>query len=271
MVQTESSATRVLVVGESWVKHTVHMKGYDQFHSTEYEEGGGPFLESLQSGGCAVTYIRAHEISQRFPTTAGELAQFDVVVLSDVGANSFLLCDETFLRSQPSVNRLSLLCDYVRHGGGLLMVGGYLSFSGIDGRARFGMSPLAEVLPVTMLHHDDRIEVPEGLTAEVALPGHAVLGDTPVRWPVLLGYNRIAAKSQSTVVVRHGDDPLLVVADVGAGRTVAYASDLGPHWAPAEFVRWSHYPGLWTSIIRWAAGGSRNGAATGAAVTEARL
>ncbi|WP_234027797.1 glutamine amidotransferase, partial [Pseudonocardia dioxanivorans] len=28
---------RVLVAGESWIKHTIHMKGFDQFHSTEYE------------------------------------------------------------------------------------------------------------------------------------------------------------------------------------------------------------------------------------------
>lgn len=38
------------------------------------------------------------------------------------------------------------------------MIGGYLSFTGIDGRARFGMSPLASVLPVTMLDRDDRIQ-----------------------------------------------------------------------------------------------------------------
>lgn len=271
-METERSpGSRVLVVGESWVKHTVHMKGFDQFHSVEYEEGGGAFLAALEDARCALTYIRAHEISARFPTTARELAEYDVVVLSDVGANSFLLCDETFLRSEPSVNRLSLLCDYVRGGGGLVMVGGYLSFSGIDGRARFGMSPLAEVLPVTMLDHDDRIEVPEGASAEIDHPDHPVLGGSPSEWPRLLGYNRIVAKSEATVVARHGDDPLLVVGHAGAGRTVAFASDCAPHWAPPEFVRWSHYPGLWTSIIRWAADGSGNGVVARAAVTEARL
>ncbi|MEN3300228.1 glutamine amidotransferase, partial [Pseudonocardia acidicola] len=36
---------RVLVAGESWIKHTIHMKGFDQFHSTEYEEGAGVFLD----------------------------------------------------------------------------------------------------------------------------------------------------------------------------------------------------------------------------------
>ncbi|WP_308194468.1 glutamine amidotransferase, partial [Pseudonocardia kujensis] len=36
-----SAPLRVLVAGESWIKHTIHMKGFDQFHSTEYEEGAG--------------------------------------------------------------------------------------------------------------------------------------------------------------------------------------------------------------------------------------
>lgn len=253
MQADSSAALRVLVVGESWVKHTVHQKGFDSFHTTEYEEGADAFLEGLGQSGFDVTYIRAHEISRRFPTTAADLDEFDVVVISDVGSNSFLLCDETFLRSERSVNRLTLLADYVRRGGGLVMVGGYMSFSGIDGRARFGQSPLAATLPVTMLDHDDRVEVPEGLHATVIEPGHEVLGGTPPEWPLLLGYNRVAAKPESTVVARFGEDPLLVVGQEGAGRTVAFASDLAPHWAPPEFVSWAHYDQLWAAVLRWAA------------------
>ncbi len=271
MTDNRNHRPRVLVVGESWIKHTVHMKGFDQFHTTEYEEGGGAFLGALSSAGIEVTYVRAHEVSTRFPTTIDELGEYSVVVLSDIGANSFLLTDDVFLRSEASVNRLTLLCDYVRRGGGLVMIGGYMSFSGIDGRARFGMSPLAEVLPVSMLNHDDRVEVPEGLTAEVDLPDHDVLGGTPADWPILLGYNRVMAKDDSTVVVSAGDDPLLVVGEVGDGRTVAFASDFAPHWAPPEFVAWAHYPQLWNAIIEWAAGAAGGGAVRPGSITEARL
>ena len=259
----------VLVVGESWIKHTIHMKGFDQFHSTEYEEGGGAFLAALDASGVAVTYLRAHEISSSFPTTPEALAAFDVVVLSDVGANSFLLTDEVFLRSERSVNRLTLLADYTRGGGGLVMVGGYMSFTGIDGRARYGMSPLAGVLPVEMLDHDDRIESPEGIEPTVVLPEHAVLGGTPSQWPALLGYNRVTAKADSSVVVRTGDDPLLVVGAAGAGRVVAFASDFAPHWAPAEFVQWAYYRQLWTSIVAWAAGDDTEYADTRESTMEA--
>ena len=246
------SALRVLVVGESWIKHTIHMKGYDQFHSTEYEEGAGVFLERLDRAGFEVTYVRGHEISLRFPKTAEEMQQFDVVVISDIGSNSFLLPDETFLRSEVSPNRLELVADFVRGGGGLVMIGGYLSFTGIDGKGRFGMSPLAEVLPVTMLTHDDRIEKSQGVRTEVCLPEHAVLGGTPAEWPILLGYNQLIAKPDAEVVARAENDPMLVVGDYGKGRSVAFASDVAPHWAPAAFMDWPYYGELWTSILSWA-------------------
>lgn len=261
-----NDSTRVLVVGESWIKHTVHMKGFDQFESTEYEEGAGVFLDAIEEHGLHVTYLRAHEISYRFPRSLDELQGYDVIVLSDVGANSFLLTDDTFLRSKRGPNLLELLCAYVREGGGLLMVGGYLSFTGIDGRARYGMSPLADVLPVTMLDHDDRVEKPEGVIAQFDEPDHAALGGTPPEWPALLGYNRLVAKPDATIIARAGDDPLLVVASVGQGRSVAFASDLAPHWAPPEFLAWPHYGQLWAALLSWA--GARRLAQVGSATAE---
>lgn len=242
----------VLVVGESWIKHTVHLKGFDQFHTTDYEEGAGVFLGALADSGFKVTYIRAHEISLRFPKTTEGLKEFDVVVLSDIGSNSFLLCAETFNRSERTTNRLSNLVEFVEGGGGLVMVGGYMSFAGIDGRARYGTSPLAAALPVNMLDHDDRVEAPEGIVPTVEAPDHAVLGGVPADWPFLLGYNRVIAKPDAKIVARCGADPLLAVRTVGTGRSVAFTSDLAPHWAPPEFLAWPHYRKLWASIMTWA-------------------
>lgn len=253
MTPSTDTPLRALVVGESWIKHVVHLKGFDQFHTTEYQEGAQAFLDALHASGIDVTYIRAHEISHAFPTSAKDLQRYDVVVISDVGSNSFLLTNDTFLRSQRSTNRLGLLAEFVRAGGGLVMVGGYMSFTGIDGRARFKMSPLASVLPVTMLDHDDRVEIPEGFHATIDTPDHPVLRGTPAEWPILLGYNRIVAKPQATVVASYGQDPVLVAGEVGLGRSIAFASDLAPHWAPPEFLDWEHYGGLWSAIVHWAA------------------
>ena len=255
MSSNKRSAISVLMVGESWIKHTIHMKGFDHFHTTEYEEGAGVFLAAMDDAGYDVTYIRAHEISQRFPTTRADLDPFDVVILSDIGSNSFLLCDETWLRSERTVNRLGLLGEYVEGGGGLLMVGGYMSFSGIDGRARYQASPLSSTLPVSMLDRDDRVEVPEGLVAAFPNPDHPALGGTPAEWPILLGYNEVKAKPGAIVVAEYNGDPLLVVDNVGSGRCVAFMSDVAPHWAPGEFMSWPHYAKLWSSIVSWAAGG----------------
>ena len=66
MSSSNYSALRILVVGESWIKHIIHLKGFDEFHSTEYEEGAGVFLDALGDAGYDITYIRAHEVSMRF-------------------------------------------------------------------------------------------------------------------------------------------------------------------------------------------------------------
>jgi uncharacterized membrane protein len=246
----------VLLVGESWVTHSVHQKGFDAFHTTSYTEGAGTFIQCLADQGHELTYIRAHEVSARFPTALAELECHDVVVLSDIGANSFLLTEETFVASRIAVNRLELLAAYVRGGGGLLMVGGYLSFAGIDGRARYGDSPLASVLPVVVSPSDDRVELPEGVVADVEEAGHPALAGVDGPWPALLGYNRVTARDGASTLVRAGDDPLLVVGAAGAGRSAAFASDLAPHWAPPAFVDWRCYPRLWSSLLGWLAGGS---------------
>ena len=47
-----------------------------------------------------------------------------------------------------------------------MMIGGYYSFQGINGGARYHRTPVEEVLPVECLPYDDRVEVPEGFAAE---------------------------------------------------------------------------------------------------------
>lgn len=251
------AGARVLLVGESWVTHSTHLKGFDAFQTTEYVEGAGAFLAALRETGHDVAYVRAHEVATAFPASAEALAAVaDVVVLSDIGANSFLLTPETFNESRIAPNRLTALAEFVRAGGGLLMVGGYLSFSGIDGRARWGRSPIGSVLPVQVDDVDDRVETPEGLEAEVLLGEHPALAGVPTAWPPLLGYNRVEIGAGSTELVRIGTDPLLAVGRSGAGRVAAFTSDLAPHWAPPDFVAWDGYAPLWDGVVRWLTSGA---------------
>jgi uncharacterized membrane protein len=47
------------------------------------------------------------------------------------------------------------------------------------------------------------------------------------------------------------DHPLLMVGTFGDGLSVAWTSDIGPHWCPREFVDWIGYGEVWARIIRW--------------------
>ena len=136
------------------------------------------------------------------------------------------------------------------------MAGGYLSFQGLDGRARFRGTDVEVVLPCEIDPWDDRVEHPEGFVAAAVAPAHPILAGIDGEWPPLLGYNRFRLKPDATLLAAFGDDPILAVREAGAGRTLAWASDIGPHWCPEEFAAWPGYALLWTQAIAWLAGTS---------------
>ena len=152
-------------------------------------------------------------------------------------------------------NRLHAIRDYVAGGGGLVMVGGYLTFQGIDAKGQYAGTAVEEALPVTLMRADDRVESPQGVRPALADGSHPIVRNVAGDWPALLGYNRLTPKPGSALIAKAGDDPLLVAGNFGKGRGVAFASDCGPHWAPPPFVEWSGYAPLWNGIAEWA--GSR--------------
>ncbi|TQS40187.1 glutamine amidotransferase [Cryptosporangium phraense] len=236
----------VLLVGESWFTYTTHQKGFDAFASAEYTEGGASFLDALREYGHETSYLPSHLVDREFPD---ELASYDVVAISDVGANTFQLASRTFTRSQPSPDRTETIRAYVENGGALLTIGGYLSFSGIDAKARWGRTPLAAALPVEVLDRDDRVELPAGAVPEVRAPGHPAVSAVAGVWPALLGLNQVTARAD--VLVECAGHPLLITGEYGSGRTAAFTSDIAPHWAPPEFVSWPGYGQLWDGVVRW--------------------
>lgn len=245
---------RILFVGESWFTYSIHQKGFDVFQTAEYTEGATHWIDGLRQQGHDVAYVPSHRVAMDFDPAGDCLTERDVVVFSDVGSNTFLLTPDVFGASKRSPNRLERVRDFVVSGGGFLMIGGYMSFSGIDARARYWASPLADVLPVRMGHEDDRVEIPEGFTAQVRDPGHPALAAVPAPWPALLGYNRVEPAEGAEVLVERGADPILVVGPHGRGRSAAFTPDLAPHWAPPAFVSWDGYFKLWESLLTWLAG-----------------
>jgi uncharacterized membrane protein len=243
---------KVLLVGESWVTSSTHLKGFDFFVSTHYATGGDFLIGALSSGGIEVVHQPSHEAARTFPLELSKLEQFDVVILSDIGANTLLLPPEVFLEGKRVPNRLELIKEYVRSGGGLIMAGGYLSFQGIYGSARYHRTPIEEILPVTLLAVDDRVEKPEGINPTVKKAEHPIMQGVVGEWPYLLGFNEVTPKDDGEVLAVVGAYPLLVTGSFGKGRSVAWTSDVGPHWCPKEFVKWEGYTRLWRQIVTWA-------------------
>ncbi len=254
-----SHPIRILFAGESWMTHSIHVKGFDSFEMSSYHEGGTEMIAALRAGGCEVTYQPSHIAAEQFPFSQEEIDRYDVVILSDIGANTLLMPDRTAVRSVPSPNRLSLIADFVRSGGGLLMVGGYLTFQGIQAKGNYKGSTVEDVLPVELLATDDRREEPQGVTPEVIDAKHPVVAGL-TDWPQFLGYNRAYLRPDAHLVAQIGPDPLIAVRQVGKGRSAVFSSDCGPHWGPPAFVGWEGYSRLWTNLATWLAGPSSDSA-----------
>lgn len=243
---------RVLIAGESWHTTTIHTKGVDEFAVHSYTEGVVQLRDALQSCGHEVVHLPAHLVPSEFPGTASELNDYDAVFLSDIGANSLQLAPEVFERSLPGSDRIETLAAWVEAGGALLMIGGYLSFSGFQARAAYAQTVLTRVLPVNLLPGDNRVERPSGVTPVVVDAAHPALGGAGSEWPALLGYNRVIAKPEAAVLATVGADPLVAVAGYGTGRTAVFTSDCSPHWAPPAFCEdWPGYARIFDGLTRW--------------------
>lgn len=234
---------------------STHVKGVDEFTVHSYVEGVGPLRDALTSRGHEVVHMPAHLVPTQFPGNADALAEYDAVILSDIGANSIQLAPNVFDRFQAGEDRLVALRNWVEAGGALMMIGGYLSFSGFQARGAFRQTALADVLPVTMLAEDDRVETPGGMIPVVNDSSHPSLGGSGEEWPALLGYNRVVAKGGVAVPATINGDPLVAAGTFGKGRSVVFTSDCSPHWAPPQFCeQWPGYTDLFDGLITWVCG-----------------
>ena len=115
-------------------------------------------------------------------------------------------------------------------GGGLLMCGGYFSFSGYSGRAAFAVrrsrpscrscrSAVSTIEP-------DGPGLQMALTDAGRCPSHHDRAPHRDRDYLMLGYNRVRAKPEADVLAEYNGDPQIAVAEFGRGRSMAFASDV---------------------------------------------
>jgi hypothetical protein len=162
-----------------------------------------------------------------------------------------------YAASQLSAEDAELLARRVEAGLGLLMLGGWESYHGTEGK--WDQSPVSELLPVHIERQDDRVNYDQ--LAVIALAEgaseHPIVAGLPwnERPPCVGGFNRFTAKPGAQTLLetwlhelsREGDvvharrvakHPLLVCAErAGGARAACLATDAAPHWV-GPFVDW---------------------------------
>lgn len=254
---------RVLYIGDAGV-----VLGPNIIASPFYYEQKGyevhiwcqPLLDSLnKEPDIKVEHMTNWRALAEFPETAKDIAaKWDVIVLSDIEQECLVLYPwQRLMDTIMDPNRLYAIRDFVKNGGGLIMVGGWESFTGRRGIGNWGNTPVEEVLPVKCLDaNDDRNETPQGVHLSVLAPDHpAIKGIKWEKCPPFSGYNRIVAKPDATVIakVKEFGDPFIVAHTYGKGRSIAFASDVSPHWG-AGFQKWSDYGKSFAKMILWLGG-----------------
>ncbi len=141
------------------------------------------------------------------------LDEYDVFVFSDVDAKLFQLAPGFFDRSQfgrkPLVfpDRLRLTLEAVKAGKGLMLLGGWYSFTGELGKGGWGRTRLKDLLPVRCLDVEDLVESTEGYSPLPTPAGRTFFrGIDLTSMPPLLGYNKTLPIKEGRVLLKSQGD-----------------------------------------------------------------
>lgn len=196
---------------------------------------------------------------------------YDVILLSDYSHKNLMPGTEQAIIKK------------VKEGTGLLMIGGWGSFSGPFGGWQGSL--IEEILPVICSKGDDRLNFPGGASIGQTSPHRSVKNINLSYAPAICGMNRVAPKADAQVVLHvrkilsDGKEirfdskkhPLLTVLEKNGSKTAAFACDFAPHWC-GGLVDWGkktlrlpvnskiqiqvgdYYARLISEIISWLAG-----------------
>jgi uncharacterized membrane protein len=251
----------ILYVGSSWMTavtlSTASSFAYD-LRGAAVENIAEPILASWRKNPLyEVSYLNAWDALAKFPETPEALGRYNVVILNDTDSDSLVLYPtDRLFRTPMGPNRLKSIREFVHRGGGLLMVGGYFSFTGRHNAGNFHRTAVEEALPVDCLaEDDDRVEAPDGVTIDVARPQHPVMHG--ISWrpsPMFTGYNLVRTKEGAEVLAtfKETGDPALVVWNYGRGRSMAITTGIAPHWG-SSFSQWKSAGRFLDKVLAWLA------------------
>ncbi|MDA0838780.1 MAG: glutamine amidotransferase [Planctomycetota bacterium] len=202
--------------------------------------GGADLKESLHfhGGSSSGLHFLKGEGQWGFPGNAEQMSAFDLLVLTNVAARSF------------SDEQTEMIEDYIKQGGGLLLLGGYwtLDKGGMRG------TTFERILPVTIPGNAARLpHVPQGMVLQPARE-HLVTG--LVDWsakPVTFFHHRLIPRPDAMVLVNGGEHPILITGQYGKGRTAVFAGTVNgePPKDIITFWQWRDWPQLLANIIEW--------------------
>ena len=180
------------------------------------------------------------------------LPSFDAVILQDIDAVTYKLA-----------RHLPALADYVRGGGGLIMVGGPSAFAG----GGYAHSPLEAVLPVELRGNEQPFDTADfvpryteaGRSAPVLRGLTELFGD---ELPTFSGSNTLGAARRGAITLWEHPDrragqgamPILALGEAGDGRSIALGVDGTHELSFSEFAERAAgrgYGALWDGLVGW--------------------
>jgi len=251
--------TKVLYVGDTQVNLITSMKGMDSWSYAYYSDSARYLRNALaKSEDIECVHIPGSNATIDMPNTKEGFDEYACVIFSDLGYNNVIFQPGNIqpFKIPMGPNRVDALYDYVKNGGGLMMIGGWLSFSGLDGKGLYPGTKIEELLPVNCEPRgvDDRIEVTEGFSMHHDMPEHPILKDLAWEKPYMfMGYNKTYLKPGSELITSYNGDPIIASSYYEKGRSIVFTSDVGPHWG-GDFLTWPDYDIIWQRLTRWCAG-----------------
>lgn len=168
-------------------------------------------------------------------------AGVSLLVLSDVSGAEF------------SSNQVREIRAFVADGGGLLTLGGPFTY----GLGAFKAKGIEELLPVEGAPFDLTWE-PRGAALTPQARAHRVLdGVGFAAHPVTYWFHRETLKPGAEVLIRAGEQPLLIAGTYGRGRVLCFTgTPLGkPGRGERPFWTWEEWPRLVSNMAAWLGAG----------------
>lgn len=231
--------TSIVLAGESGAVTEIVEIGPTRFVRRRAWAGLGPLVDACERAGLSAMALPCGPVPP-------DLKRPDVWLLSDLPRAA---ADAFGILSQ-------LLVD-VPGACGLVMIGGAYSFEGLEGTGGWFEPRSAVLFPL----------LPPGAPDATEAPGAVRLIPTPfcpdglarlmASAPPFFGYNRLQPRRDARVLATFDDSaPALIVSDPAPCRSVAFASDLLPHWGPST-KDWDGLPAFLRELAELAVGTSR--------------